>query len=72
MPDEPDGPRLPPFPNDVVELRDKYRAIAFLNSLRLPPWIATKHLRRWGQVADVPLEAADYRAVEVFERAPPE
>ncbi len=72
MVDEPDGPRLPPFPNELVELRDKYRAIAFLNSLRLPPWIATKHLKRWAQVAEVQLEAGDYRAVEVFERRPAE
>jgi len=67
VPEEPEGDRLPPFPNSIVELRDKWRAIAFLLSLRLPPHIATKHLRRWGQVADVPLGAADYRAVEVFD-----
>ncbi len=67
MADEPETARLPPFPDAIVELRDKGRAIAFLNSLRLPPHIATKHLRRWGEVAGVALGAADFRAVEVFD-----
>ncbi len=66
MADEPDAPRLAPFPDELLVPAAKYRAIAFLNTLQLPPWIATKHLKRWASYTDVQLEARDYRAVEVF------
>lgn len=62
--------RLPPFPDDLVITPDKWRAIAFLRELALPPPHGTYHLRRWGQYTGTQLTREDYQLVETRPHRP--
>jgi len=55
-----EGPRLPPFPDELLEASKKARVIAWLRSLELPPWVASHHLGRWAAHLGVELAREDY------------
>ena len=40
-------PRLPPWPDELLDAQRQGEAVAFLLALGLPPRFALWHLRRW-------------------------
>jgi len=63
--------RLPPFPDELMQLDKKEAVIAFLRGLGLPYWIASSHLSRWALYVGADLERRDYISVGRF-LPPPE
>jgi hypothetical protein len=56
-----------PLPNIPVELmnpRQKYTLIFFLEGLTLPPHIARGILQAWGEAVGVELTAGDYQLLD--------
>jgi hypothetical protein len=58
--------RLPPFPDEIMELDRKEQAVAFLRGLGLPYWIASAHLGRWAAYVGADLERRDYVSLGRF------
>ena len=55
--------RLPPFPDELLELGRRYEVIAFLRRLQLPYWIASRHFRRWAAVVGADVTELDELAL---------
>ncbi len=60
--------RLPPFPDELLDRARKADAIRFLTWLGLPFRIAAEHLKRWGDVAGVPITRSDLELLPGFPR----
>jgi len=60
--------RLPPFPDELLEPARKADAIRLLRWLGLPFRIAAEHLKRWGDVAGVPITTSDLELLPGFPR----
>jgi hypothetical protein len=60
--------RLPPFPDELLEPLRKADAIRLLRWLGLPFRIAAEHLKRWGDVAGVPITRDDLELLAGFSR----
>jgi hypothetical protein len=63
-------PRLPPFPDELLDEDRKEQALAFLRGLGLPYWIASGHLSRWASYVGANLDRRDYVSIGRF--LPPE
>jgi hypothetical protein len=59
--------RLPPFPDELLEPARKGDAIRLLRWLGLPFRIKADHLKRWGDVVDVPISRSDLELLGGFE-----
>lgn len=60
--------RLPPFPDELLDRARKADAIRLLKWLGLPFRIAAEHLKRWGDVAGVPITQDDLELLQGFPR----
>lgn len=60
--------RLPPFPDELLDRSRKGDAIRLLRWLELPFRLSASHLKRWGDVAGVPITIADLELLEGFPR----
>jgi hypothetical protein len=55
--------QLPPFPDELIAVKDVGRAALFLQGLRLPPRLAARHLRRYAAAVGATLSPELLRAV---------
>jgi hypothetical protein len=63
--------RLPPFPDELLDRARLADVIKLLTWLGLPFRVAAAHLKRWGDVAGVPITARELELLPGFPRKEP-